>query len=160
MAAATRSQRVKPVITAVDTKDITEPSRRSPSTSMTAAMRTASVATAPGSQDRGRSCRSPAVSSTHDWLVVRFMHDPVGGLIEWRPDARRRGGRSMRMGSRGGNAARVILGGGAPPRPAAPDQSRMAGGDRHLTELFPEAGLREITEVALPVAVEQATFAA
>jgi len=36
----------------------------------------------------------------------------------------------------------------------------MAGGDRHLTELFPEAGLREITEVALPVAVEQATFAA
>jgi len=41
-----------------------------------------------------------------------------------------------------------------------PDHSRMAGGDRHLTELFLEAGIREMTEVPLPVAVEHATFAA
>ena len=94
-------------------------------------------------------------------LVVHFMADPVQGLSEM-----------ARVTRAGGVVAACVwdhAGGQTPLAPfwqavreLDPDEEgegNLAGArEGHLTELFQEAGLREIEETALPVRVEHATF--
>jgi SAM-dependent methyltransferase len=94
-------------------------------------------------------------------LVVHFMADPVQGLTEM-----------ARVVRAGGVVAACVwdhAGGQTPLAPfwqavheLDPDEEgehNLAGGrEGHLTELFREAGLREISETALPIRVEHATF--
>jgi len=94
-------------------------------------------------------------------LVVHFMADPVKGLEEMR-----------RVTQPGGIVAACVwdhAGGTGPVSPFweaahaidadAPDESQMAGArEGHLTELFEQAGLREVDETALSVTVELAGF--
>lgn len=94
-------------------------------------------------------------------LVVHFMADPVQGLTEM--------GRVARAG---GVVAACVWDHAGDQTPLAPfwqavreldpdqkDEGNLAGArEGHLTELFQEAGLREIEETALPVRVEHATF--
>ena len=90
-------------------------------------------------------------------LVVHFMADPVQGLTEM-----------ARVVRAGGVVAACVwdhAGGQTPLAPfwqavheLDPDEEgerNLAGGrEGHLTELFREAGLREISETALPIRVE------
>ena len=95
-------------------------------------------------------------------LVVHFMADPVQGLTEM-----------CRVTRAGGVVAACVwdhAGGQTPLAPfwqavreLDPDEEgegNFAGaGEGQLTELFHEAGLREIEETALPIHVDHATFA-
>lgn len=94
-------------------------------------------------------------------LVVHFMTDPVQGLREM-----------ARVTRPGGTVAACVWdhGGGNGPLspfwrgvrdvdPAAPAEGRSAGSrEGHLVELFGEAGLREVEQAVLTVAVPYATF--
>jgi SAM-dependent methyltransferase len=94
-------------------------------------------------------------------LVVHFMSDPVGGLSEMR-----------RVTREGGRVAACVWdhgGGRGPLSPFwdavhgldadAPDESQLAGArGGHLTELFGEAGLRDVHESSLEVVVQHARF--
>ena len=94
-------------------------------------------------------------------LVVHFMEDPEAGM-----------GEMARVTRRGGVVAACVwdfAGGRAPLGPfwemahqldpAVEDESRLPGvREGHLGELFRTAGLRNIEETSLTVAVEQATF--
>jgi len=94
-------------------------------------------------------------------LVVHFMADPVQGLTEM--------GRVTRAGGVVAACVWDHAGGQTPLAPfwqavreLDPDEEgegNFAGaGEGQLTELFHEAGLREIEETALPIRVEHATF--
>jgi SAM-dependent methyltransferase len=94
-------------------------------------------------------------------LVVHFMADPVQGLTEM--------GRVARAG---GVVAACVWDHAGKQTPLAPfwqavreldpdeegEGSFAGAGEGQLTELFHEAGLREIEETALPVRLEHATF--
>ena len=94
-------------------------------------------------------------------LVVHFMSDPAGGLCEMR-----------RVTKAGGGVAACVwdhAGGGGPLSPFwdavqaldpdAPDESQLAGARAgHLTELFGEAGLRDVHESSLSVSVPHPSF--
>jgi SAM-dependent methyltransferase len=94
-------------------------------------------------------------------LVVHFMADPVQGLTEM--------GRVARAG---GVVAACVWDHAGHQTPLAPfwqavreldpdeeGEGNFAGaGEGQLTELFHEAGLREIEETALPIHVDHATF--
>ena len=94
-------------------------------------------------------------------LVVHFMADPVQGLTEM--------GRVTRAG---GVVAACVWDHAGKQTPLAPfwqavreldpdeeGEGNFAGaGEGQLTELFHEAGLREIEETALPIHVDHATF--
>jgi len=94
-------------------------------------------------------------------LVVHFMSDPVGGLREM-----------ARVTQAGGVVAACVwdhAGGGSPLAafwdavhdldPDAAGEAELAGGrEGHLSELFSQAGLGDIEEVALTVRVQHATF--
>jgi SAM-dependent methyltransferase len=96
-------------------------------------------------------------------LVVHFMRDPVAGLSEMR-----------RVTRDGGVVAACVwdhAGGRGPLSPfwdavheldpSAPDESRLAGArGGHLTELFGLAGLRDVHESSLEVAVQHSSFEA
>jgi SAM-dependent methyltransferase len=94
-------------------------------------------------------------------LVVHFMADPVRGLAEM-----------ARVTRAGGVVAACVWDHFGEQTPLAPfwqavqevdpdeeGEGTLAGGrEGHLTQLFAEAGLREVEETALPVRVEHATF--
>jgi ubiquinone/menaquinone biosynthesis C-methylase UbiE len=94
-------------------------------------------------------------------LVVHFMADPVRGLAEM-----------ARVTRVGGVVSACVWDHAGEQTPLAPfwqavhevdpdamDESELAGGrEGHLTELFVEAGLRDVEETALPVRVEHASF--
>ena len=96
-------------------------------------------------------------------LVVHFMPDPVAGLEEM-----------ARVTTEGGVVAACVwdhAGGRGPLSvfwaaareldPGVVDESRLAGSRQgHLSELFAEAGLREVEETALEVSAGHATFEA
>jgi Methylase involved in ubiquinone/menaquinone biosynthesis len=94
-------------------------------------------------------------------LVVHFMADPIKGLGEMGRVTRERGLVAAcvwdHAGGRGPlslfwRAAREL-------EPDAVDESRLAGArEGHLTQLFGQAGLREVEERALSIAVEHRTF--
>src|SRR6266542_592070 len=94
-------------------------------------------------------------------LVVHFMANPVRGLAEM-----------ARVTHAGGVVSACVWDHAGEQTPLAPfwqavheldpdaeDESELAGGRAgHLSELFVEAGLREVEETALPVRVEHSTF--
>ena len=94
-------------------------------------------------------------------LVVHFMADPVQGLTEM-----------ARVTRAGGVVAACVWDHAGKQTPLAPfwqavreldpdeeGEGNFAGaGEGQLTELFREAGLREIEETALPIRVEHTTF--
>jgi len=94
-------------------------------------------------------------------LVVHFMSDPVAGLREMRRVTRRGGVVAACVWDHGGgegplspfwNAVQAL-------DPDAPDESQLAGARRgHLTELFGEAGIKDVQETSLAVSVPHATF--
>jgi SAM-dependent methyltransferase len=94
-------------------------------------------------------------------LVVHFMADPVAGLREM--------GRVTRAGGVVAACVWDHAGGHGPLNvfweaareldPGVRDESRLAGTRQgHLAELFAEAGLREVVESSLSVAVEHPSF--
>ena len=94
-------------------------------------------------------------------LVVHFMTDPVAGLAEMGRVTRPGGVVAACVWDHGGRqsplglfweAARVL-------EPDVDDESGLAGArEGHLRELFEAAGLSEIEDTALTVAVEHPTF--
>jgi SAM-dependent methyltransferase len=94
-------------------------------------------------------------------LVVHFMTDPVAGLREMARVTRKDGVVAAcvwdHAGGRGPlsafwEAARQL-------DPGVMDESRLAGSrEGHLMELFQEAGLRAVEEIALSVDVEHRSF--
>jgi SAM-dependent methyltransferase len=94
-------------------------------------------------------------------LVVHFMGDPVRGLAEMR-----------RVTREGGVVAACVWDHAGGQTPLAPfweavreldlgemGETQMAGaGEGQLTELFQEAGLRDVEETVLPIDVEHVTF--
>jgi ubiquinone/menaquinone biosynthesis C-methylase UbiE len=96
-------------------------------------------------------------------LVVHFMADPVGGIREMARVTRPGGVVAACVWDHAGNegpltpfwlAVREL-------DPQAEDESGLAGArEGHLTELFEEAGLQDVTETALTSRVEHVTFAA
>ena len=94
-------------------------------------------------------------------LVVHFMANPVRGLAEM-----------ARVTHAGGVVSACVWDHAGEQTPLAPfwqavheldpdaeDESELAGGRAgHLSELFVEAGLREVEETALPVHVEHSSF--
>jgi SAM-dependent methyltransferase len=94
-------------------------------------------------------------------LVVHFMADPVRGLAEMGRVTRAGGTVCACVWDHGGDqspltpfwrAAREL-------EPGADAEANLPGTrSGHLTELFRQAGLREVEETALPVEVEHATF--
>ena len=96
-------------------------------------------------------------------LVVHFMANPVGGLAEMARVTRGGGVVAACVWDHGGEKSPLAPFWDAVRQldPAAPDESRLAGGHQgHLTELLTDAGLTEVAEAALPVLVEHDTFAA
>jgi SAM-dependent methyltransferase len=114
---------------------------------------------------RGPAEELPFADGTFDaalaQLVVHFMADPLHGLAEM-----------ARVTRSGGTVAACVWDHAGAQTPLAPfweavhevdpeamDESTLAGGRAgHLTELFIEAGLRDVEETALPVRVEHASF--
>jgi ubiquinone/menaquinone biosynthesis C-methylase UbiE len=94
-------------------------------------------------------------------LVVHFMDDPVAGLREMARVTRTGGAVAACVWDHAGDRSPL-----SPYWEAAreldrttPDESNLAGArEGHLTELFQEAGIRDVEETALPVRVEHATF--
>src|SRR6188508_464624 len=94
-------------------------------------------------------------------LVVHFMRDPVAGLREMARVTRDGGVVAASVWDHGGgrgplsvcwDAAREL-------DPGVHDESDFPGArEGHLTALFEQAGLREVEETALAVAVEHETF--
>jgi SAM-dependent methyltransferase len=94
-------------------------------------------------------------------LVVHFMADPVAGLREMARVTRSSGVVAACVWDHGGgqgplslfwNAAREL-------DPDVADESQLAGArEGHLAELFRAAGLHEVEESVLAVALEHATF--
>jgi SAM-dependent methyltransferase len=94
-------------------------------------------------------------------LVVHFMSDPVAGLAEMGRVTRRHGVVVACVWDHAGGqgplghfwrAAREL-------DPGVHDESQLAGArEGHLVELFEAAGLREIEDATLTVALEHATF--
>jgi ubiquinone/menaquinone biosynthesis C-methylase UbiE len=94
-------------------------------------------------------------------LVVHFMDHPVAGLREMARVTRDGGVVAACVWDHEGEqsplapywqTAREL-------DPATPDESNLAGARQgHLTELFKEAGIRDVEETVLPVRVEHATF--
>jgi SAM-dependent methyltransferase len=94
-------------------------------------------------------------------LVVHFMTDPVRGLTEMARVTRPGGVVAASVWDHAGEqtplapfwrTAREL-------DPAATDESGLAGGrEGHLSELFAEAGLRQVEETALPLQVEHPSF--
>jgi len=94
-------------------------------------------------------------------LVVHFMADPVAGLGEMARVTRRSGVVAACVWDHSGDrgplsvywqAARDL-------DPEVTDESYLAGtGEGELADLFEKAGLREVEETALSVAVEHPTF--
>jgi SAM-dependent methyltransferase len=94
-------------------------------------------------------------------LVVHFMTDPVAGIAEMARVTRAEGVVTASVWDLAGDrapispfwrAARAL-------DPDAQDESRLAGARAgHLTELFAEAGLRDVEEVELSASVEHASF--
>ena len=94
-------------------------------------------------------------------LVVHFMSDPVAGLAEMARVTRQGGVVAACVWDHAGGegplslfweAARAL-------DPAVEDESRLAGArEGHLAELLEAAGLREIEQTALAVALEHPSF--
>jgi SAM-dependent methyltransferase len=94
-------------------------------------------------------------------LVVHFMAEPVAGLREMARVTRSGGVVAACVWDHGGGhgplnlfwtAARQL-------QPDVDDESGLAGArEGHLTQLFDDAGLREVEEAALWVSVEQRSF--
>ena len=94
-------------------------------------------------------------------LVVHFMRDPVGGLSEMRRVTRADGVVAACVWDHAGGRGPLSPFWDAVHEldPDAPDESQLAGArSGHLTELFGEAGLRDVHESSLEVAVQHATF--
>ena len=94
-------------------------------------------------------------------LVVHFMTDPVAGIAEMARVTRADGVVTASVWDLAGDrapispfwrAARAL-------DPEAQDESRFAGARAgHLSQLFAEAGLRDVEEVELSASVEHASF--
>ena len=94
-------------------------------------------------------------------LVVHFMTDPVAGIAEMARVTRADGVVTASVWDLAGDrapispfwrAARAL-------DPEAQDESRLAGARAgHLSELFAEAGLRDVEEVELSASVDHASF--
>jgi SAM-dependent methyltransferase len=94
-------------------------------------------------------------------LVVHFMDDPVAGLREMGRVTRAGGVLAATVWDHGGgqgplsvfwDAAREL-------EPGLEGEARLAGAtEGDLTRLFETAGLKEVEETALPIAVEHSTF--
>lgn len=102
-----------------------------------------------------------AFDATLAQLVVHFMKDPVAGLAEMRRVTRRHGVVAACVWDHAGDhgplapfweAARQL-------DPEVDDESQLPGvREGHLGELFQEAGLHQVEETSLTVAVEHRTF--
>lgn len=94
-------------------------------------------------------------------LVVHFMSDPVAGLAEMARVTRADGVVTASVWDLAGDRAPISAFWQAARAldPEAQDESRFAGARAgHLTELFAEAGLRDVEEVELSASVEHASF--
>jgi len=94
-------------------------------------------------------------------LVVHFMADPVVGLREMARVTRKDGVVAACVWDHGGGQGPLSLFWQAAREldPDVEDESQLAGArEGHLTQLFQEAGLREIEEGALSVSVEHPSF--
>jgi SAM-dependent methyltransferase len=94
-------------------------------------------------------------------LVVHFMADPVAGLREMARVTREGGVVAACVWDHGGGGGPLSLFWQAARQldPDAPDESRLAGARQgHLTELFGEAGIREVVESSLSVEIEHSSF--
>jgi len=94
-------------------------------------------------------------------LVVHFMADPVIGLREMARVTRKHGVVAACVWDHGGGQGPLSLYWDAAREldPDVEDESELAGArEGHLTELFEEAGLREIEETHLAVSVGHPTF--
>lgn len=126
----------------------------------------AAAAAHPGAEVRQASAEDlPFPDETFDatlaQLVVHFMSDPLGGLSEMRRVTRPGGRVSACVWDHGGGTGalsafwRAILA----VDPTVTDESSLPGSNAgDLTALLVDAGLREVTEVPLTVAVPFATF--
>lgn len=94
-------------------------------------------------------------------LVVHFMSDPVAGLTEMGRVTRRDGVVVACVWDHAGEQGPLSLFWRAAREldPGVQDESRLAGArEGHLAELFVAAGLREVEDAILTVALEHATF--
>ena len=94
-------------------------------------------------------------------LVVHFMSDPVGGLREMKRVTRPDGVVAACVWDLAGGQAPLSLFWAAARDvdPEVTGESQMAGTRRgHLSELFADAGLRDVEETALPVSLEHSSF--
>ena len=94
-------------------------------------------------------------------LVVHFMADPVGGLREMARVTRQPGVVAACVWDHAGGHGPLSLFWDAARKldPDVEDESKLAGArEGHLTQLFQEAGLREIEETALSVDVVHPSF--
>ena len=94
-------------------------------------------------------------------LVVHFMSDPVGGLREMKRVTRPDGVVAACVWDLAGGQAPLSLFWAAARDvdPEVTGESQMAGTRQgHLSELFADAGLRDVEETALPVSLEHSSF--
>ncbi len=109
--------------------------------------------------------RLPFADATFDaalaQLVVHFMRDPVGGLREMARVTREDGVVAACVWDHAGGRGPVSVFWDAARSldQDVVDESQLAGArEGHLSELFAEAGLREVDETPLEVGVEHPTF--
>ena len=94
-------------------------------------------------------------------LVVHFMADPVKGLSEMARVTRTDGVVAACVWDHAGGEGPLspFWDGAHALDPDAPDESRLAGARKgHLTELFGEAGLKDVHETSLAVTVAHQSF--